>query len=74
FSLVNAHTKNVLPSAHTCFNLIDLPSYNTYEHLRRMYLIAINEGSEGIGELGKLSTNYLALFVNNVLIFSSGLY
>ncbi|KAA1127878.1 hypothetical protein PGTUg99_000780 [Puccinia graminis f. sp. tritici] len=49
FSLVNAHTKNVLPSAHTCFNQIDLPSYDSYEELRRMFLIAINEGSEGFG-------------------------
>ncbi|KAI9600681.1 hypothetical protein H4Q26_000471 [Puccinia striiformis f. sp. tritici PST-130] len=47
FSLVNAHTKNVLPSAHTCFNQIDLPSYDSYEELRKMFLIAINEGSEG---------------------------
>ncbi|MBW0460652.1 hypothetical protein O181_000367 [Austropuccinia psidii MF-1] len=49
FSLVNAHTKNVLPSAHTCFNQIDLPSYDSYEELRRMLLLAINEGSEGFG-------------------------
>lgn len=49
FSLVNAHTKNVLPSAHTCFNQIDLPSYDSYEDLRKMLLIAINEGSEGFG-------------------------
>ncbi|KAI9601992.1 hypothetical protein KEM48_001282 [Puccinia striiformis f. sp. tritici PST-130] len=49
FSLVNAHTKNVLPSAHTCFNQIDLPSYDSYEELRKMFLIAINEGSEGFG-------------------------
>ncbi|CAH7686641.1 expressed protein, partial [Phakopsora pachyrhizi] len=47
FSLVNAHTKNILPSAHTCFNQIDLPSYNSYEDLRKMLLIAISEGSEG---------------------------
>ncbi|KAI8460869.1 hypothetical protein BY996DRAFT_6429551 [Phakopsora pachyrhizi] len=50
FSLVNAHTKNILPSAHTCFNQIDLPSYNSYEDLRKMLLIAISEGSEGFGE------------------------
>lgn len=49
FSLVNAHTKNILPSAHTCFNQIDLPSYDSYDDLRRMLLIAINEGSEGFG-------------------------
>lgn len=40
---------NRLPSAHTCFNQLDLPVYETYEKLRKMLLIAISEGSEGFG-------------------------
>jgi hypothetical protein len=51
-----------------------LPSYDSYEDLRQMFLIAINEGYEGFGELDKLSNDYLPLFVDNVLTFSSGLY
>ena len=40
---------NRLPSAHTCFNQLDLPVYETYEKLRKMLLIAISEGAEGFG-------------------------
>lgn len=38
-----------LPSSHTCFNQLNLPSYNSYETLRGSLLIAINEGHEGFG-------------------------
>ncbi|XP_021341229.1 E3 ubiquitin-protein ligase HUWE1-like isoform X3 [Mizuhopecten yessoensis] len=38
-----------LPVAHTCFNQLDLPAYETYDKLRRMLLLAINECSEGFG-------------------------
>ncbi|UXI19882.1 hypothetical protein NH340_JMT05825 [Sarcoptes scabiei] len=38
-----------LPSAHTCFNQLDLPSYETYDKLRIMLLKAIHECSEGFG-------------------------
>ncbi|KAL6934829.1 hypothetical protein ACO0R3_000793 [Hanseniaspora guilliermondii] len=38
-----------LPQAHTCFNQLDLPSYKTYEEMKRALLVAINEGSEGFG-------------------------
>ncbi|KAG8879106.1 hypothetical protein FRB97_002021 [Tulasnella sp. 331] len=38
-----------LPSAHTCFNQIDLPQYTSYEKLRIQLLLAINEGGEGFG-------------------------
>ncbi|KAL6938672.1 hypothetical protein ACO0OL_001220 [Hanseniaspora opuntiae] len=38
-----------LPQAHTCFNQLDLPSYKTYEEMKRAFLVAINEGSEGFG-------------------------
>ncbi|KAI9099723.1 hypothetical protein DFS34DRAFT_502229 [Phlyctochytrium arcticum] len=36
-----------LPSAHTCFNQLDLPLYETYEQLRASLLIAISEGATG---------------------------
>lgn len=36
-----------LPSAHTCFNQLDLPQYESYEKLRQMLLLAIRECSEG---------------------------
>jgi len=38
-----------LPSAHTCFNQLDLPVYETYDKLRSMLLKAIQECSEGFG-------------------------
>lgn len=38
-----------LPSAHTCFNQLDLPEYDSYERLRQKLLCAITEGSEGFG-------------------------
>lgn len=36
-----------LPSAHTCFNQLDLPEYSTYDELRKSIIYAINECSEG---------------------------
>ncbi|KAJ3224220.1 hypothetical protein HK099_000081 [Clydaea vesicula] len=38
-----------LPSAHTCFNQIDLPEYESYEQLRTNLLTSINEGGTGFG-------------------------
>ncbi|XP_076261399.1 HECT, UBA and WWE domain containing E3 ubiquitin protein ligase 1 isoform X2 [Rhynchophorus ferrugineus] len=38
-----------LPSAHTCFNQLDLPVYETYDKLRAYMLKAIHECSEGFG-------------------------
>ncbi|KNE60235.1 hypothetical protein AMAG_05647 [Allomyces macrogynus ATCC 38327] len=38
-----------LPSAHTCFNQLDLPEYESYEKLRTMLLKAVDEASEGFG-------------------------
>ncbi|XP_012277229.1 E3 ubiquitin-protein ligase HUWE1 isoform X2 [Orussus abietinus] len=38
-----------LPSAHTCFNQLDLPVYETYDKLRSNLLKAIHECSEGFG-------------------------
>lgn len=38
-----------LPSAHTCFNQLDLPEYETAEILERNLKTAIYEGAEGFG-------------------------
>lgn len=38
-----------LPSAHTCFNQIDLPVYETYEEVKSKLLMAITEGGVGFG-------------------------
>lgn len=38
-----------LPSSHTCFNQLNMPSYNSYDTLRGSLLLAINEGHEGFG-------------------------
>jgi len=45
-SFVGCHQ---LPTAHTCFNQLDLPAYPTEEMMREKLLIAIREGSEGFG-------------------------
>ncbi|OMJ11593.1 E3 ubiquitin-protein ligase TOM1-like [Smittium culicis] len=38
-----------LPSAHTCFNQLDLPLYDSYETLRSQLLLAISECTTGFG-------------------------
>lgn len=38
-----------LPSAHTCFNQLDLPAYEAYEEERDMLMKAITEGATGFG-------------------------
>nr|XP_006822183.1 PREDICTED: E3 ubiquitin-protein ligase HUWE1-like [Saccoglossus kowalevskii] len=38
-----------LPVAHTCFNQLDLPAYETYDKLRHMIYLAITECTEGFG-------------------------
>ena len=38
-----------LPTAHTCFNQIDLPEYQNYTRLRNALLLALREGHEGFG-------------------------
>ncbi|XP_061371769.1 E3 ubiquitin-protein ligase UPL1-like [Gastrolobium bilobum] len=38
-----------LPSAHTCFNQLDLPEYPSKPHLEERLLLAIHEASEGFG-------------------------
>ena len=36
--------KGALMSAHTCFNSLDLPSYDNEDEMRQKFLFAINEG------------------------------
>ncbi|KAJ8747983.1 hypothetical protein K2173_013121 [Erythroxylum novogranatense] len=38
-----------LPSAHTCFNQLDLPEYPSKQCLEERLLLAIHEGNEGFG-------------------------
>lgn len=38
-----------LPTAHTCFNQLDLPEYSSKEQLQERLLLAIHEASEGFG-------------------------
>ncbi|TPX49618.1 hypothetical protein SeLEV6574_g01357 [Synchytrium endobioticum] len=45
----NMSSNNRLPSAHTCFNQIDLPGYDSYENLRSNLLLAISECGTGFG-------------------------
>jgi len=53
FARFNIHrdysSKEKLPSSHTCFNQLDLPEYESYEHLRHQLHIAITTGSEYFG-------------------------
>jgi E3 ubiquitin-protein ligase HUWE1 len=41
--------KDRLPSAHTCFNQLDLPEYESYEDLRQRLYTGIMAGSEYFG-------------------------
>ncbi|CAD6898389.1 unnamed protein product [Tilletia controversa] len=49
FNIHKAYGADRLPAAHTCFNQLDLPQYESYEKLRSQLLICMNEASEGFG-------------------------
>ena len=49
FNIHRAYGTHLLPSAHTCFNQLDLPEYATETDLKEKLLTAIREGSEGFG-------------------------
>ncbi|XP_006632272.2 apoptosis-resistant E3 ubiquitin protein ligase 1 [Lepisosteus oculatus] len=51
FQIIAAPTHSTLPTAHTCFNQLCLPYYDSYEELHKMLKLAISEGSEGFGML-----------------------
>ncbi|KAK2383806.1 E3 ubiquitin-protein ligase UPL1 [Trifolium repens] len=44
-----------LPSAHTCFNQLDLPEYTSKEQLQDRLLLAIHEASEGSSAIMSLT-------------------
>jgi E3 ubiquitin-protein ligase HUWE1 len=49
FNVHKAFNPLMLPTAHTCFNQLDLPEYPSEEVMREKLLIAIREGAEGFG-------------------------
>lgn len=49
FQITAAPTFGNLPTAHTCFNQLCLPDYESYEHFEKALLIALSEGTEGFG-------------------------
>ena len=51
FSIHRTHGDNTyaLPTAHTCFNQLDLPNYRSKVELHDKLHMAIREGSEGFG-------------------------
>lgn len=44
FKIVRGHEPEHLPSAHTCYNQLDLPSYRSQQELHDKLLLAITEG------------------------------
>ncbi|XP_025056811.1 apoptosis-resistant E3 ubiquitin protein ligase 1 isoform X7 [Alligator sinensis] len=51
FQIIAAPTHSTLPTAHTCFNQLCLPTYDSYEEMHKMLQLAISEGCEGFGML-----------------------
>jgi len=49
FSIHRAYGADRLPSAHTCFNQLDLPDYPSEDVLREKLLQAVRDGHEGFG-------------------------
>ncbi|XP_069043102.1 E3 ubiquitin-protein ligase NEDD4-like isoform X7 [Lepisosteus oculatus] len=50
FTIEQWGTPDKLPRAHTCFNRLDLPTYESFEELRERLLLAVEnaEGFEGV--------------------------
>jgi len=49
FSIHRAYNTSLLPTAHTCFNQLDLPAYSSLEEMRERLLVSIREGNSGFG-------------------------
>ncbi|GIY39738.1 apoptosis-resistant E3 ubiquitin protein ligase 1 [Caerostris extrusa] len=49
FHISSSQTYGNLPTAHTCFNQLCLPDYDSYEQFEKALRLAISEGSEGFG-------------------------
>ena len=47
FQVHKLSSKDSLPQAHTCFNQLDLPEFETEDDLREKLLLAIREGNSG---------------------------
>ncbi|GAA5969495.1 hypothetical protein JCM11641_008133 [Rhodosporidiobolus odoratus] len=47
FNIHKAGGTNTLPTAHTCFNQLDLPNYDSYETFVKMLRLAFTEGLTG---------------------------
>ncbi|XP_053553158.1 apoptosis-resistant E3 ubiquitin protein ligase 1 [Bombina bombina] len=49
FQIIGSPARGTLPTAHTCFNQLCLPTYESYEEMHKMLKLAISEGCEGFG-------------------------
>ncbi|XP_035684601.1 apoptosis-resistant E3 ubiquitin protein ligase 1-like isoform X1 [Branchiostoma floridae] len=49
FQICSVPVRGILPTAHTCFNQLCLPDYDSCEQLHKMLTLAITEGSQGFG-------------------------
>ncbi|XP_013414095.1 apoptosis-resistant E3 ubiquitin protein ligase 1 [Lingula anatina] len=49
FQISPALSSGSLPTAHTCFNQLCLPDYDTLDQFHQALLLAINEGNQGFG-------------------------
>jgi hypothetical protein len=49
FSVHKAYGSHRLPTAHTCFNQLDLPEYDDFQQLREKLMKAVTEAHEGFG-------------------------
>ncbi|XP_066279416.1 apoptosis-resistant E3 ubiquitin protein ligase 1-like isoform X4 [Branchiostoma lanceolatum] len=49
FQICSVPLRGMLPTAHTCFNQLCLPDYDSCEQLHKMLILAITEGSQGFG-------------------------
>ncbi|CAH1791950.1 unnamed protein product [Owenia fusiformis] len=49
FTISPSPMYGVLPTAHTCFNQLCLPDYDSIDHFHQSLVIAINEGNTGFG-------------------------
>eukprot|EP00656_Telonema_subtile_P032983 TRINITY_DN3633_c0_g1_i3.p1 TRINITY_DN3633_c0_g1~~TRINITY_DN3633_c0_g1_i3.p1 ORF type:complete len:991 (-),score=181.41 TRINITY_DN3633_c0_g1_i3:14-2986(-) len=49
FVIQRSEAIDQLPTSHTCFNILDLPCYDSAEKLNRLLRLAISEGAEGFG-------------------------
>jgi len=49
FNIHRVHGSDRLPSAHTCFNQLDLPEYESEEMLKERLMVSLLEGNVGFG-------------------------